>query len=122
MRMRRRLYLTRRVIRHWWQRRTRGWDDTDLWSLDFALFAWLLPRLRVHRDTFHGTPGKYWDHEQGTAVAYTEDEWRDILSEVIWALEWIVENEDWPWKSHSDYRRVMRGYGLLVKWLPAMWD
>ena len=105
------------------QRHIRGWDNRVLWGLDQAVFVWLLPPLRAHRDTFHGTPiHPTRTGEDGNRIGYTTEEWRAILDEIIWALEWIVENE-WPHKDyHEEYRRVMRGYGLFVKWLPAMWD
>ena len=105
------------------ERHIRGWDNRVLWSLDHAMFVWMLPPLRAHRDTFHGVPAHPTRlDEDGYPDAHTEDEWRAILDEIIWALEWIVENE-WPTKDYdADYRRVMRGYGLFVKWLPAMWD
>lgn len=34
-----------RPIKYWWQRRTRGWDDSELWSLDITFAEWFLPRI-----------------------------------------------------------------------------
>ena len=106
------------------QRHIRGWDNRALHGLDHAMFVWFLPPLKAYRDNFQGTSFKLppEEDEDGEWIAYTEDEWRALLDEIIWALEWIVENQ-WPVKNYNEeYRRVMRGYGLFVKWLPAMWD
>lgn len=39
-------YSVRRSIRFFIQRRTRGWDDSDTWSLDITVARFLAPRLR----------------------------------------------------------------------------
>ena len=32
-------------LKRLYQRLTRGWDDSDTWSLDYTLYQWLLPIL-----------------------------------------------------------------------------
>ena len=36
-----------RNLKYFWQRRTRGWDDSDLYSLDYTIAKFVLPRLKV---------------------------------------------------------------------------
>lgn len=39
--------LIKRSIKHFYQRCTRGFDDSATWSLDITMFEWLKPRLEV---------------------------------------------------------------------------
>jgi hypothetical protein len=114
----------RRHVRWFLQRLIRGYDDRSLWSLDFALFEWFLPKVRAFRKMSRmGTPYHPTRlDEYGDPGAMTEGEWNSILSEIEYSLEYFVTRERWPCKGDAEYRRVMRGYGLLFKWLPALWD
>ena len=40
----------RRKVKFFWQRLTRGFDDSETWSLDYNFFTWLLPRLKRFRE------------------------------------------------------------------------
>lgn len=68
--------LVRRAIRHWWQRRTRGWDDSDTWSLDAIVADFMLPRLRRLRKITIAHPH-----------GLTPEQWDEVLGEIDWFLE-----------------------------------
>lgn len=70
-----RLGFDRRHFRWWWQRRTRGFDDRELWSLDATIARFILPRLR--------------SFAASTSIGGNlEDEpWHDILDKMIVGLE-----------------------------------
>ena len=44
------MYGIKRAIKHWWQRRTRGWDDSDTYSLDITIAKFALPRFKRLRE------------------------------------------------------------------------
>lgn len=62
----------KRVVRFWYQRRTRGWDDSETWDLDAQLAAYLVPRLRRFKEINNCCPGHL-----------TEEEWDARLNEMI---------------------------------------
>lgn len=72
----RRVRLGSRSLRYWWQRRTRGWDDSDLWDLAETTAKFMLPRLRRFVEYHHGYPADL-----------DPQEWNRILGEMIWLLE-----------------------------------
>jgi len=39
-----------RAVRHFWQRRTRGWDDSEVWNLDLTIAKFLTERLKVYKE------------------------------------------------------------------------
>jgi hypothetical protein len=63
----------RGYLRRWLQRRIRGWDDSETWSLDHSFCTWIVPRLKVLRDNTHGYPCAL----ESMAV------WTAILNEMI---------------------------------------
>ena len=102
----------RRRIRFWWQRRTRGWDDSDTWSLDCTAAAFLLPRLRRFKELTNGYP-----------ASLAENEWNEILDKIIRALSLIIEDEDYGWWPREDSRwdEYKEGMKLLGEWWLNLW-
>jgi len=49
----------KRIVRFWWQRRTRGFDDSVCWDLQHELAKWLAPRLDALADMSSGSPAGY---------------------------------------------------------------
>ncbi len=70
------------------QRKERGFDDTELWSLDCTICSWLLPRLIAFRDTGAkvGTPSQY----------KTNKQWIKILDKIILGLQDIADEKCCP--------------------------
>lgn len=66
----------KRKLKLFWQRITRGWDDSDTWALDATIALFALPRLKRFRQLTIGYP-----------VGLTEGEWKRILNEIEWFLE-----------------------------------
>lgn len=75
--------LIRRSLLFWWQRQTRGWDDSDTWSLDYTLAGIIAPRLRRLREIIGGkeAPGD---------MDFAE--WDVILSKMVAAFEWWADD------------------------------
>ena len=66
----------------WWQRRTRGWDDSETWSLDRTLARYIAPRLRRFREVSCGYP-----------CDMTETEWSESLSKMQTAFDRLMADE-----------------------------
>lgn len=103
--------LMRRSFRHWWQRRTRGWDDSETWNLDVTASRFILPRLRRFKRITRGYPAEL-----------TEEGWNAILDDMIYALEVCVRsNEEVLGADEADWDRVERGLEAMGKWWRALW-
>jgi len=98
--------LLRRSCLFFWQRLTRGWDDSDTWNLDSTLGAFLLPRFRRYRALPHG----FW-HD--TAL-----ETEQVLAELEWYLETLVSQD----YSVEDSERFHRAGVLFGENLPHLWS
>lgn len=87
-----------RKIKFFWQRLTRGFDDSETWSLDYTFFKWLLPRLKRFREVVNGYPSEI-----------TYDEWMKELDQAIADLE-IIKDDAGFGKEHDE------AYARFVKW------
>jgi hypothetical protein len=108
-------------------------DKSDTWSMDHTLAHIVLPMLVQLKATQHGHPANL-----------TEQEWDDILDEMIWAFEQKCR-DDWEgdyytyeedkdaafglklvWedregqKAHQE--RMTNGFSLFGKYYEGLWD
>lgn len=64
----------KRTIKYWFQRRTRGWDDTELWNLDYTFIKWINTRFKAYKEqtiidlTFHTFEYKGNKYTQGELI------------------------------------------------------
>ena len=116
----------RRWLRHWWQRRTRGFDDSELWGLDDTAMRWFYPRLKAFREMDRmGVPlHPIRLDEDGNPDGFTEDEWNAILDEILAALKLYVEDDYYSTTEEyqAGQKQIHEGLKLLGVWFRALWD
>lgn len=118
-------------IKMWWQRKTRGWADTDIWNLETTAAEWILPRLKALRENTIGYPTELESFES----------WEAILDEMIFGFEfYLKEGEEYDRRCFSvkkkvseeefkirlaeyetDRDRAQRGRELFGKWFGSLW-
>lgn len=101
-------------IKWWWQRRVRGWDDRDIWSLDITIAKFVLPRLKYLRE-----------HHCGYPCDLQEIEWDMILDEVIESFELIIECDGFMFDKEEmgiKQAKIERGLLLFAKHFQGLWD
>ncbi len=103
------LYLFWRAIRFWWQRRTRGWDDSVTWNLDQQIAVWLAPRLHRFRELNNGFPSDS-----------SPDDWDAELDEMVWAAEWYAKNV-YETRDKQEWTRAMYGIRQVTVRLKELW-
>ncbi len=95
----------RQKVVHFFQRRRRGFDDSELWSLDDTILRFILPRLKRFRAAGRaGWPGpeaifdidyeeyqKLSDDEQEDLSRRSIEEWDRMLDKMIRAIELQTE-------------------------------
>jgi hypothetical protein len=100
----------KRAVRFWWQRRTRGFDDAELWNLDFTFCEFIIPRLKAFRSRVCSYP----------VPAGSLEEWEKILDKMIFALElWVNRN---GWVKDEDKEKYEEGKDLFFKYFFTLWD
>ena len=95
-------------------------DSYDTWSMDNTLAMIIHPMLVQLKATGHTHPGNT-----------TEQEWNEILDEMIWAFEqkcrddWMEDYDYNKWdregvKAHQE--RMSNGFRLFGKYYENLWD
>lgn len=113
-----------RPIRFWYQRRTRGWDDSDLWSLDTTIAEFIVPRMKRWLEI--GVSG--YPH------GLTPEKWDEILRKILKTFELALEDpfdykheegdsiEDRMRKADEYLKEVDEGLSLFAKHYLHLWD
>lgn len=98
----------KRSCRFFWQRITRGWDDSETWSLDYSLAKLILPRL-VRFKQFRQNTIK--DNEE-----YLAD-----LDKMIAAFEFLGSEERWDCYDKNKWNEVQEGVELFAEHYTSLW-
>ena len=103
------LRLDKRDIKFFWQRRTRGWDDSQCWSLDYSLAKIILPRLQRFKEVTIGFPADL-----------SEQEWASILDQMIAAFQFFGSEERWS-APHEECEKHQEGIDLFAQHYQSLW-
>jgi hypothetical protein len=98
------IFKIKRTLKFFWQRRTRGFDDSVIWNLDNRISEFILPRLKLFKEKApdQGIPSEFIDESPLTAIkdpkereaarTVLEDEgqrkWEEVLDKIIWSFEY----------------------------------
>jgi len=110
-------FSVKRSIKHWWQRRTRGFSDDETWSLNYEIAKFTLPRLKLFKEFNFGYPS-----------SITSEEWNIILDKIIFSLEYEVARykgeeklPDNPDDFSAYFEKVQEGFRLFGEWFGNLW-
>lgn len=99
-----------RSVRFFWQRLTRGWDDSETWSLDYSLSKLIAPRLKRFKEVTCGRPADT-----------TEQQWNEDLDKMIAAFEFLGSEERWSNYDKKKWTEVQEGIDLFAKNYIGLW-
>lgn len=135
-------------ITFWIQRRTRGFDDSELWSLDCTIMKFALPRLKVLREMSRSCPIDFlygenadWSTietrndlspaEQKHSDQAGFDAWKRTIRKMERAMELWIEHGSLLYDTNEDGEKVgneklkiefEEGWELFHKYFFALWD
>lgn len=132
-------------LKYLFQRLTRGYDDLDKWNAAWYIARKSIPVLTAMRNEFKGTSIK-WHREDrfgdiieltkdevffddGIPPAFSEDEWRSILDDIIYAFQFLLDEDNGDnYKNFSEEnykenrKRHKRGLKLFSIYFNNLWD
>ena len=111
-------YLVKRATRFWWQRQTRGWDDSETWALEHTIAKFIAPRLKSFKELNCGVPGGVFS---GTIEEQSE-RWNEVLDQMIFAFEFVADEDRYfgPFDKEEN-RRVEKGLDLFREYFRSLW-
>lgn len=81
----------RRMIKFFFQRRIRGFDDSETWDLGEEFYKWIYPRLKRYAEISQGYP----------LDCKTHEEWIDTLNYRVKQLESFIDINDFDFNDWS---------------------
>lgn len=94
-----------------YERKTKGYDRSELWSLDSTIAKFIAPRLRDFADDHCGYPACFKD----------EKEWDKILGKMATAFE-LLSSDKFIFLTKEQNNQVEEGLDLFRKWFRNLWD
>jgi hypothetical protein len=123
------------------QRRLRGFDDSELWSLDVEIMKFAAPRIRRLQEVAHGFPASLQgdfekflelpEEAQQTINDLAAQEWHAILGKMARAMELYIEHGDLFLSEDEEGNYVQdpkleaefkEGWALFQEYFFALWD
>lgn len=106
-----------REIKWAYQRVVRGWDDSEVWSLDWSISEKMVPMLKELKENHCGTPAQL-----------TEEEWDTILQQMIDGFQAKLDKDDIApsgtyleeWNRLDEIQK--KGLQLFIKHFDSLWD
>lgn len=114
------LFDIKRNLKFFWQRRTRGFDDSELWSLDYTCAKLMAPRLRAFIDkACIGVPGRM---DDSLPFEEREKEWKAILTKIQLSFQRIVDSDGATYMySETEQKEIEEGLDLFREWFFNLW-
>lgn len=94
-----------------YERKTKGYDRSELWSLDSTIARFIAPRLRDFAEDHCGYPACFAD----------DKEWSEILDKMATAFE-LLSSDEFPFLTKEQDAQVEEGLDLFRKWFHSLWD
>jgi len=117
------LWRIKRAFKFFWQRRTRGFDDSELWSLDWTIVKFIHPRLKAFTKDAHLSAPMHPTETDDTGFprALTTKEWRAILLEMLDGFE-IALDDDLLYPPEGEAGiKIERSLDLFREWFFHLW-
>ena len=101
----------KRGLKHFGQRLSRGWDDSDTWNLERVIAAFIIPRLEKFREVTIAHP-----------IDLTPEQWDEVLGKMIFSFRYTLTRFDEGWvdepEMHEKYKEGMR---LFAEYFDGLW-
>jgi len=96
------------------QLKQKGFSDTETWSLDYVVSAFILPRLKRFKQVSNGYP-----------PTLTVKQWNKILDDMIFAFEWNINIDDQynltQKEQEKNWDKHRKGLELFAKYFRELW-
>ena len=120
-------------LKYAYQRSTRGWDDTVVWSIDYHISYYMPIWLRRLKETKQGIPLACFEKDDLFKTSISPDEerkaeekWNEILDKMILGFEAAKKIDELDFESKSQHEELMEqfnlGMMLFQEYYFSLWD
>ena len=92
-----------RFFKFVWQRKTKGFDDSETWNLDNTIANFVLPRLKRYKELNGGCPIlEGFEESSDKNDDKMHEEWNKIIDRIIFSLERISKDDEFNWVKYPE--------------------
>ena len=102
------IYHIKKFFLYKYQKIFRGFGDNELWNFDTTIAKYMVPRLKRFKQLQRGYPANL-----------KEEEWNEILDQIIYSFELKLDDIDFDEKYRKDYEL---GLVYFAKYFDHLWD
>lgn len=103
------LKLISREFKFFWQRLTRGYDDSETWSLCVEHAKWMAPRLKRFIEIHNGHP-----------CHLDADGWNNVLNDMLYSFDKIAK-DDIDDLTEEENNKIYEGLKQFSVWYMDLW-
>jgi len=107
-------------LRMAWQRATRGYDDSMLWSLDYALAKLTVVGVQAMRKWQNGYPTEFSELPVGDGGGW--EKWDDILRRIEEGFQAWLDEDGHFYEKPEQEAKFKEAMELYAHWFSALWD
>lgn len=113
-------YRIKRSILFFLQRRVRGFDDSETWTLDYSLAKLISPRLKRFKELKRGVP-LFDNIDVDKDYDLAEAQWEEIIDKMIAAFDLIIVDDGSLFFDEEQQKKVEEGLDLFRKYIFNLW-
>lgn len=98
-------------LKYFFQRRFRGWDDREIYNLDYTIFVLLNARLKRFKELTTTYP----------IHCNSLTDWKNEIQVIIDNIEEVVDSENWYFNSNEVYAKKEKVALWLSKNILNLW-
>lgn len=125
MRMKNRIEDGKFNLKMWWQRKTRGYSDIEVWNLDDTVSKWIVPRLKAFREETIGYPPDMgfedWQAEIDEMIFGFEFDCHEWYEKNVFSIKDPAEKEAKMERYRGLCKRAENGRILFAKRFDHLW-
>lgn len=114
-------------VSHWpfrlrmaYQRATRGYDDSQMWSLSHTLATLTVVGCRTMRELAHGYPAEFSEAPHGDGTGWPS--WEAILLKIEAGFQAWLDEDGWFVDKPEQEAKFNEAMKLYHHWFSALWD
>lgn len=98
------------ATKRFFQRRFRGWDDSETWSMDYTFVEWIIPRLKRFKQLENGHPSDL-----------SWETWQRILDDMIEGFEFYLKEDELTNYEKREDGKFKKAMFLFYTYLENLW-
>lgn len=110
--------MSKTTIKHWFQRKTRGWSDDELWNLDYTFVLWINTRFKEFKKQADSKIDLNYHKFKYKNKTYTQ---LQMINKIIDISNYLAKESNYYNDSKVTIEKINELIDMFKLIYPAMW-